>query len=105
MDHDEELPISVRMVMCPAERERDPSSCRASGIPPELPVLVLVPPVLFPPLIRLQALVTGVQRQPHPLLFPGLPSDVSSSPAGDRIVESTLLPTLFCGNGSIQART
>ena len=65
--------------MCPAERERDATGCRASGRPitPELPVLVLV----FPPLIRLQALVMWVQRQPHLLLFPGLLSDVSSSPA------------------------
>ena len=30
MDRDEELPISVRLAMCSAERERDPSGCGAS---------------------------------------------------------------------------
>ena len=48
--------------MCPAERERDPPGCRASGVIPKLPVhVVLVPPVV-PPLLRLRALVPGVQR-------------------------------------------
>ena len=49
---DEGLPISVRMAMCPyrAERERDPSGYRASGLTPELPVhVMLVPPLLVPP--------------------------------------------------------
>ena len=57
IDRDEEFPISVRLAMCPAERERDPSGCRASGRPitPELPVLA----VLVLPLPRLQALVPG----------------------------------------------
>ena len=33
-----------------AERERDPSGYRASGLTPELPVhVVLVPPLLVPP--------------------------------------------------------
>ena len=40
MDRDEELPISVRLAMCSAERERDASGCRSSGITPELSVLV-----------------------------------------------------------------
>ena len=35
MDRDEGLPISVRLAMCLAERERDPSGCRASGLTPE----------------------------------------------------------------------
>ena len=74
--------------MCPVERERDPSGCRASGLTPELPVHVvlvssvagsvppllvpslLVPPLLrfqalVPPLLRFQALVPMGQRQPH----------------------------------------
>ena len=76
--------------MCPVERERDPSGCRASGLPPELPVhVVLVPPLLIPPLLvppllvpllvrcqalvppllRLQALVLMVQRQPHRVCY------------------------------------
>ena len=37
-----ELPISVRLAMCPAERERDSSGCRASGITLEQPVHVLL---------------------------------------------------------------
>ena len=37
--------------MCPVEREREPSGCRASGLTPELPLhVVLVPPWLVPPL-------------------------------------------------------
>ena len=78
--------------MCPVERERDRSCCRASGLTPELPVhvvlvppllvlpllvlpllvpLLLVPPLLVPPLLRFQALVPMVQRQPHAkFLFP-----------------------------------
>ena len=32
MDRDEGLPISVRLAMCPDERERDTSSCRESGL-------------------------------------------------------------------------
>ena len=85
--------------MCPVERERDRSGCRASCLTPELPVhVVLVPPLLVrpllvplllvppllrfqalvPPLLRLQALVPMTQRQ---LLFSGLHSEVSSSPA------------------------
>ena len=62
MDRDEELPISVRMAMCPADtavRERDLSGCRAAGAIPELPILIFVPPLLFQSLIRLHALVTG----------------------------------------------
>ena len=31
-DRDEGLPISVHLTMCLAERERDRSSCRASGV-------------------------------------------------------------------------
>ena len=63
MDRDDELPISVRLAMCPAERERDPSGCRASGrhITLELPVhVVLILQLPVPPLLRLQALVPGV---------------------------------------------
>ena len=67
--------------MCPAERERDPSGCRASGRPitPELLVLV----VLVLPLPRLQALEPGASATltASPFLFPGLPSEGSSSPA------------------------
>ena len=38
--------------MCPVERERGRSGCRASGLTPELPVhIVLVPPMLVPPLL------------------------------------------------------
>ena len=90
MDRDEELPISVRLAMCPAERERDASGCRSSGIglTPELigpgGVLVVVPPLMFPPPIRLRALVGptgGATSNTSPLPFPGFPSQVSSSPA------------------------
>ena len=42
MDRDEGLPISLRLAMCLAERERDPSGCRKSGLTPELPVHVVV---------------------------------------------------------------
>ena len=82
--------------MCPVERERDPSICRASGLTPELPVhVVLIPPrclfrrcwfrrclfrhcwfrrcfvfqALVPPLLRLQALVPMVKRQPHRVCY------------------------------------
>ena len=34
-DRDEGLPISVRLEMCLAERERGQSGCRASGLTPE----------------------------------------------------------------------
>ena len=54
------LPISVRLAMCPAERERNLSGCQASGINPELPFHVaLVLPLQVPPLLCLQALVSG----------------------------------------------
>ena len=71
--------------MCPVERERDPPGCRASGLTPELPVIVvLVPPLLVPPLLvppplrfralvppllRLQALVSMVQRLLHRVFY------------------------------------
>ena len=91
--------------MCPVERERDRSCCRASGLTPELPVhvvllppllvpLLLVPPLflvppllrfqaLVPPLFRLQALGTnaGATSTASRLLFSGLHSEISSSPA------------------------
>ena len=81
-------------------------------VPPLLVPPLLVPSVLVPPLLRFQALVPMVQR----LLFCGLPSGVSSSPAGykkapdftrsgHRIVQSTLLLSLFCITGGIHART
>ena len=78
MDRDEQLPFSVWLAICPVERERDLSGCRASGLTPDLPdhvVLVppllvppllvpplLVPPLLVPPLLRFQVLVPMVQR-------------------------------------------
>ena len=41
--------VSARLSVFPAEREREPSGCRASGVTPELPVHVLmVPPLLVP---------------------------------------------------------
>ena len=75
IDRDEELPISVRLAMCSAERERDPSGCRASclGLTPELPVQV----VLVLQRLRLR----GATSTASSLLFPGLPSEVPSSPA------------------------
>ena len=42
MDRDEELPISVRLAMCLAERERAASGCRASGLTPGPPVHVVL---------------------------------------------------------------
>ena len=45
MDRDEGLPVSMRLEMCLAERERVSSGCRAAGLTIELPVhVVLVPP-------------------------------------------------------------
>ena len=35
MDCDEGFSFSVRLAMCPVERERDPPGCRASGLSPE----------------------------------------------------------------------
>ena len=70
MDRVEGLSFSVRLAMCPVERARDPPGCRASGLTPELPVIVmLVPSVLVPPLLRLQALVPMVKRQPHRVCY------------------------------------
>ncbi len=98
--------------LCPAERERDPSGCRAPGLTPELPVhVVLVTPLLVLPLLRLQALVglPGVQRQPHRhfyfIDFPrkflvrarcgGFEKALDFTRAGYRIVQSTLLLSFF----------
>ena len=67
MDRDEELPISVRLAMCSAGRERESSGCQASGRhnSSEQPVhMMLILPLPVPPLLRLQALA-GVQRKPH----------------------------------------
>ena len=73
MNGDEELPISVVLAMCLAKRERDSSGCRASGVTPELPVhLVLVPPPFD---------LRGATSTASSLLFSGLPSEVSCSPA------------------------
>ena len=89
MDRDEQFPISVRLAMCPSERERDPASCQASGMPigpnsSELPVhVVLILPLLVPPL-HAPSSGTGTGRATStasPLLFLGLASEVSSSPA------------------------
>ena len=39
----------AQVAMCPAERERDPPGCRASGVIPKLPInVVLVPPPVVP---------------------------------------------------------
>ena len=60
--------------MCPVERERDPSGCRASGLTPELPVhVVLVSPVAGSAVVGFAAAPSSgagtekamVQRQPH----------------------------------------
>ena len=73
MNGDEELPISVGLSMCVAKRGRDSSGCRASGVTPELPVhLVLVPPLFH---------LRGATSTASSLLFHGLPSEVSCSPA------------------------
>ena len=56
MDRDEQFPSSVRLAMCPSEREREPASCQASGMPTgpnssELPVhVVLILRLPVPPL-------------------------------------------------------
>ena len=82
--------------MCPVERERGPPGCRASGLTPELPVhVVLVPLLLVPPAVVGSAVVgsaaasfssagtprDGTTSTASRLLFSGLPSEVSSSPA------------------------
>ena len=70
MDRVEGLSFSVRLAMCPVERERDPPGCRASGLTPELPFIgVLVPPLLVLLPLRHQALVPMVQRQPHRVCY------------------------------------
>ena len=89
MDRDEQFPISVRLTMCPSERERDPASCQASGMPigpnsSELPVqVVLILPLLVPPLHASSSGTGtgGATSTASPLLFLGLASEVSSSPA------------------------
>ena len=59
--------------MCPVERERDPSGYRASGLTPELPVhAVLVPPLLVPPLLVPPLLVPSLLVPPHHLRFQAL---------------------------------
>ncbi len=86
MDRDEQLPSSVRLAMCPSERERDPASCQASGMPigpnsSELPVqVVLILPLLVPPLHASSSGTGtgGATSTPSPLLFLGLASEVSS---------------------------
>ena len=76
MDRDEGLPISVCLALCLAERVRDPSGCRASGLSPELPVhVVLVPPLLVGRLLPLW--LRDFTR------------------AGHHIVQSTLLLSFF----------
>ena len=82
MDRDEGLPISVRLAMCPDERERDPSSCRESGLTPELPVHV----VLVPPLWWLRKSYGFYLCRPPNCL-----------------VDASLV--FFCNTGGIQART
>ena len=73
MDRDEGLPILVRLEICLAKRERDPSGYRASGLTPELPVhVVLVPSLLVPP-----------------------PSPVDFTRDGHRIVQTTLRLSFF----------
>ena len=98
--------------LCPDERERDPSDCRASGLTPELPVhVVLVTPLLVLPLLCLQALVglPGVKRQPHrhfyfidfprkflvPARCGGFEKALDFTRGGYRIVQSTLLLSFF----------
>ena len=77
-------------------------------VPPLLVPPLLVPSLLVPPLLRFQALVPMVTSTASRLLFSGLPSEVSSSPAvvvtkkapdftraGHRIVQSRLLLSFF----------
>ena len=65
--------------MCPVERERDPSACRASGLTTELPVhVVLVPPMLVPPLLVPPLLVPPLLVPPL-LRFSGAGSAAASS--------------------------
>ena len=136
--------------MCPVERARDRSGCRASGLTNERRAgsavvgsavvgsavagsavvgsavvgsavagsAVAVPPLLVPPLLRLQALVPMVQRQPHRVCYfldctrkfrlrpPWwLKKAPDFTSVGHRTVQSTLLLSLFCSTGGIQART
>ena len=82
MDRDEGLPISVRLTMCLAERERDTSGCRASGLTPELPVhVVSVTSLLVPP--------------PSPAVVV-MKKALAFTRADHRIVQSTLLLSFFC---------
>ena len=73
MDRDEELSFSVWLAICPVERERDQSGCRASGLTPDLPEhVVLVPPLLVPPLLVPPLLVPPLLVPPSRLLVPPL---------------------------------
>ena len=47
MDREEGWPVSLRLAMCLAERERDPSGCRGSGLTLELPVHVVAATISF----------------------------------------------------------
>ena len=61
------LPVSLRLAMCLAKRERDPSGCRASGLTLKLPVhVVLVPPPSLG-VVVIRNLSTGFYscRPPH----------------------------------------
>ena len=113
MDCDEELPISVRV--CPAGRERNPSGCRASCLTPALPVhVVMVPPLLVLLLLRLQALVPGVQRQSIAIAISwialesfvfarcsGFEKALDFTGAGQGIVQSTLPLSFDCSTEGI----
>ena len=64
MDRDEELPISVRLALCPGERERDPSGCIRS----------IGPRGAGSAAASSSGVGTGVTTSTaSPLLFPGLP--------------------------------
>ena len=76
MDCDEELPISVRV--CPAGRERDPSTCRASCLTPRGDGSAAAGSAAAS---SSGSDSGGCNVNRSPLLFPGLPSEVSSSPA------------------------
>ena len=75
--------------MCPAERERYQSGCRASRLSLELPVyVVLVPPLLVPPLLVPPLLVPPLLVPPLLVPPPLVPSPLVPSPLVPSLVSS-----------------
>ena len=132
MDRDEGLSFSVRLAMCPVERERDPSGCRASDLTPELPVIVVLVPAAVLVAFRRRFVFRrwfhrcfafrrwyrwyNVNRIAFAIFWIALENVVFArcggykkapdfTRAGHSIVQSRLLHSFFCSTGGLQART